>query len=448
MAAEMALPMGRELNGYRILSALGQGGMATVYRALQLALDREVALKVLPANLASDPSFKSRFRQEARAVAQLRHPNILDVHDYGDRDGTAYIVTELITGGTLEARLGTPMPVEEVVAILAPIASALDHAHSHGILHRDVKPSNILLTDDGTPVLSDFGLMRMLGKDTSLTETGMVMGTPDYMAPEQCEGEELGPAADIYALATVAFQLLTGVLPFTADTPMKVIVAKLREPATRARVLRPDLGPDIESALMRGMALNPAQRFYSATALVDALAGRGSSGIDSTVHIRSAFERFQEHTVSLSRNPMAYALTGALLVLAGILSVNEVPPRPIAHGPAPLAAPFSGGMLLLQNNPQTFIVDSRIAVPSQLSVGTPVLVKADAYTRNRVVLLAVYDSEGSVTTYSAGKVVEQENSEADHWEIAAALAIGIGLVLLAVSTVIYAVRGRRHPAPA
>ena len=443
----MTLPYGLDLGGYRIISEMGHGGMATVYRAVQIALDREVAVKVLPAALAADPGFKSRFQREARAVAQLRHPNIVDVHDYGDSDGTAYIVTELIAGGTLEGRLGVPRPVEEVIDLLAPVASALDHAHRHGILHRDVKPSNILLTDEGVPILSDFGLLRMLGKDTSVTETGMVMGTPDYMAPEQCAGEELGPGADIYALATVAFQLLTGALPFTGETPMKLIVAKLKDPAVRARAIRPDLAPEVENALLRGMALKPEQRYPTATAFVDALAGRGDPLADSTVRIRSAFEAFRERSATFARNPVGYALVGALLLLAGIVALTQAPPRPLVRGPAPLAVAFTGDLLQLADSPQTFTVDSRLAVPSSLPAGTRVLLRADGYSPTRAIQVAVYSAQGAITTYSApDDLAGQETSTADAWDAGTALSAGGGVLILVISTIIFALRGRRRRA--
>ena len=447
LAAEVSLPFGLHLGGYRIVSELGHGGMATVYRAVQVALDREVAVKVLPASLAADPGFLSRFQQEARAVAQLRHPNIVDVHDYGESGGTMYIVTELISGGTLESKLGTPRPVEEVIELLGPVASALDHAHRHGILHRDVKPSNVLLTEDGTPVLSDFGLLRILGKDASMTEKGMVMGTPDYMAPEQCEGEELGPGADIYALATVAFQLLTGALPFSGDTPMKLIVAKLKEPAVRARALRPDLSPVVENALFQGMALNPEQRFPTATAFIEALAGRGDPLADSTVRIRSAFERFRDRSQSFAGNPLVYALLGALLLLAGVLAIAQVPPRPLVRGPAPLAAPWTGGSMVLTGEPQTFTVDGRMPLPPTLPAGTAVLVKGDGYSPTRAIAISVYGVQGGVTTYSVpDDLAAQESDAADHWETGVALTVGSGVVVLVIATLVFALRRSRRRA--
>src|SRR5579859_98980 len=224
----MGIAPGTVIGPYRVVEQVGRGGMATVYKAHQAALARFVAIKVLPEFLATEEGFKERFQQEAQAVAKLRHPNILAVFDYGDFEGTAYIVNEFVNGGTLGDQLGSPLPMDYVANSLLPIASALDYAHSRSILHRDIKPTNILMTMDGTPVLGDFGLAKMMERSgPGLTQSGMIVGTPEYMSPEQCSGEKIGPAADIYSLGVVAYQMLTGQLPFTAATPAAVINAQL-----------------------------------------------------------------------------------------------------------------------------------------------------------------------------------------------------------------------------
>ena len=210
---------GDTLNGYRIVEPLGAGGMATVYRAYQPALDRFVAVKVLAANAGQDPRFRERFRREAQTVAALRHPNILVVYDWGEQDGTAYLVSELVEGGTLADRLGTPLTCEQSLQFLRPVASALDYAHERGVVHRDVKPSNVLLHPDGTPVLADFGVARMLEGSAFLTSAGVLVGTPAYMAPEVLDEGEAGPSVDLYALGVMLYEMLTGSVPFTAATP-------------------------------------------------------------------------------------------------------------------------------------------------------------------------------------------------------------------------------------
>src|SRR5262245_276349 len=188
--------------------------MATVYKAYHPALDRYVAIKVLPEFFAEEEEYRIRFQQEALSVARLRHPNILNVFDFGQERGIAYLVLELVSGGTLADRLGTRIDIHDTVALLKPLAEALDHAHRNGVLHRDIKPTNILLHLDGTPVLADFGLAKLALSVRRITASGIVMGTPEYMSPEQAAGEQIGPASDIYSFAIVAYEMLTGRVPF------------------------------------------------------------------------------------------------------------------------------------------------------------------------------------------------------------------------------------------
>ena len=267
----MTVREGAVLGSYRVMERIGRGGMATVFRAYQPALDRQVALKVLPDFFAEEETYRRRFQQEAMSVARLRHPNILQVFDFGDADGIAYIVMELIEGGTLSERLGEPMQLDAVLSLLEPLAAALDYAHSRGVLHRDIKPSNVLLRDDGTPVLADFGLARMAGALRRLTETGMVMGTPEYMSPEQAGDDQIGPASDRYAMAVVAYEMLTGHVPFEADTPAAVLVSHVTRAMPSTHELRGELSAHIEDVLRRGLAKNPADRYPSASNFVYAL---------------------------------------------------------------------------------------------------------------------------------------------------------------------------------
>ena len=269
----MALEPGSSLGSYRIESELGRGGMATVYKAYQPSLARNVAIKVLPEYFAHEPGFLERFQQEAIAVANLRHPNIPVVHDYGEQAGITYIVSEYIDGGTLTDHLGKPLPAGDVIKLLRPVAAALDHAHAKGVLHRDVKPSNVLLERDGTPMLADFGLAKMLSSDqTSLTRTGTILGTPAYMAPEQCEGQELTPAVDVYALGVVAYEMLTGRQPFVGTTPIAVMLAQVKDPLPPPHTLNPDIAQRVEDVLLKALAKHPADRYASCTAFIDDLA--------------------------------------------------------------------------------------------------------------------------------------------------------------------------------
>jgi hypothetical protein len=269
----MNLVPGSSLGQFRIVEQLGRGGMATVYKAYQPRLDRYVAIKVLPAYLAEEPGFVARFEREAMTIARLNHPNILDVYDFGEDAGVVYIVTPLLTDGTLARRVGSPLPLDEVLRLLAPLGAALDYAHDKGVLHRDFKPSNVLLRADGVPVLADFGIAKIVGQEHGLTQTGAVIGTPEYMAPEQALGEQATRSSDDYALAVVAYQLLTGVVPFRAETPVAVLLAHAHKALPLPHLANPSIDANVERALLKGLAKQPQDRYATAAAFVDALAG-------------------------------------------------------------------------------------------------------------------------------------------------------------------------------
>lgn len=269
----MKLGEGSLLGPYRVIGELGRGGMATVYKGHQNSLSRYVAIKVLPEFFAEEPGFRERFKQEAVSVANLRHPNILAVFDYGEQDGITYIVTEFVDGGTLAEQFGKALPVDYITTVLEPIAAALDYAHRREVLHRDIKPSNVLLETDGTPILSDFGLARMMtSKAERLTQSGMIVGTPEYMSPEQCQGVELDAAADQYSLAVVAYEGLTGRVPFSAETPVAVIMAQIGNELPPPRVANPDLSEAVQGALLKALAKNPKDRYKSCVSFIRALA--------------------------------------------------------------------------------------------------------------------------------------------------------------------------------
>jgi len=267
----MGLAEGTYLGPYRILDRIGQGGMATVYRAHHSALDRYVAIKVLPEFFAEDMIFRERFQLEAQSVAALRHPNILSAFDFGQIAGIPYLVMELVEGGTLADRMGSPMELQDVVQFLRPIASALDHAHAHGVLHRDIKPSNILIRQDGTPVLADFGLAKLARSVRKLTAIGTVFGTPEYMSPEQATGESLGPGADQYSLSVVAYEMLTGRVPFHGDTPGAVLISHIRRAMPATSELPGELSAHVDEVLRRGMAKAPRDRYATVSEFVAAL---------------------------------------------------------------------------------------------------------------------------------------------------------------------------------
>jgi putative two-component system response regulator len=267
----MSLGPGVQLGPYRVVERIGRGGMATVYKAYHPDLDRYVAIKVLPEFFAEEDEYRERFRQEAMSVARLHHPNILAIYDFGQERGIAYLVLELIGGGTLADKLGARIDIHDTVALLKPVADALDYAHKNGVLHRDIKPSNILLHRDGAPVLADFGLAKLAASVRRLTASGIVMGTPEYMSPEQAAGETLGPPSDIYSLAIVAYEMLTGRVPFMADTPAAVLLSHLNQSMPAMHELRGELSRHVEDALRRALAKSPAERFETASEFVAAL---------------------------------------------------------------------------------------------------------------------------------------------------------------------------------
>jgi putative two-component system response regulator len=265
------LEEGATLGPYRIVEVIGRGGMATVYKAHHPSLDRYVAIKVLPDFFAEDARYMERFLLEAQSIARLKHPNILDVYDFGREGSVTYLVLELVGGGTLAERLGTPMHIQQVVAILGPVGSALDHAHSHGVLHRDIKPSNILFHHDQTPVVADFGLAKMATSIGKATASGIVLGTPEYMAPEQALGERATSSADIYSLGIVAYEMLTGRVPFHADSAAGVLLSHLSRPMPPTRELTGELSGHVEASLRKALAKSPENRFRKASEFVVAL---------------------------------------------------------------------------------------------------------------------------------------------------------------------------------
>jgi beta-lactamase class A len=265
--------IGSTLGRYRVVARLGEGGMATVYRGHDPAVDRAVALKVVRADLAADPTFVARFLREAHAVARLQHPHILALYDFGEQGTRAFLVMPYVDGGTLADWLRRPHTPGEVVALLRPIAAALDHAHRQGIVHRDVKPSNILLVADGTPLLADFGIARVSG-DAALTRTGAGAGTPAYMAPEQITGRPLDGRADLYALGVILYEALVGRSPFPPrddETPFAVAFRQATTAPVAPRVANPALAPALEAVLLRALATEPAGRYPDGARLSAAL---------------------------------------------------------------------------------------------------------------------------------------------------------------------------------
>jgi eukaryotic-like serine/threonine-protein kinase len=270
--------IGRKLSGrYEILELLGQGGMSAVYKAQDHNLKRVVAIKLIHAHLSIDPEFVRRFEQEAAAVAQLRHPNLIQVFDFNHDADTYYIVFEFVPGETLQERLkrmgqaGRRMEVKEVVDIIAKTADGLHYAHNKEIIHRDIKPANIMLNIYGEPIVTDFGIAKIMG-GTQHTATGATLGTARYMAPEQIKGERIDPRTDLYALGIVLYEMLSGGQPpFEADSAMALMMKHITDPVPNLGELRPDLPPRLVTVVNKTLAKDKQARFASGAEMAAAL---------------------------------------------------------------------------------------------------------------------------------------------------------------------------------
>ncbi len=270
-AGDIPLPF---IPGYEVEALLGLGGMGVVFRARHQRLNRTIALKMALAGAYAGPSERERFQREAEAVAGLRHPNIVQIHDVGDSDGRPYFTMEYVEGGSLAQKLaGTPQPAREAATLVATLAQAVHAAHESKIIHRDLKPANVLLTADGTPKISDFGLARRLSGEDRLTQTGAVVGTPSYMAPEQAQGQRnvVGPAVDIYALGAILYELLTGRPPFRAESPAETVHQLISQDPVPPSRLNGKVPRDLETICLKCLRKDPNFRYGAASALADDL---------------------------------------------------------------------------------------------------------------------------------------------------------------------------------
>jgi len=302
---------GQYLGQYELLSRINRGSTSTIYKAYQSKLDRYVAIKVLSPHVVDQEGFLDRFTQEARAVAQLDHPNIVPVYDFDQTGDVAYIVFKYVESGSLRSMMnGGPMELGLAVDIVMQIGLALGYAHKRGVIHRDVKPSNVLIGEGRWALLTDFGLAKILGGGKKLTHTGIGMGTPDYMAPEQAQGLPGDGRADLYSLGVMLYEMLTGRVPFEADSSMGVVVKHITEPPPPPRQFNPEIPLAVEKVVLNAMEKDPTRRYQTAEAMIAALV-RGAGpvaeritlpSIDlATVNATRMVERPPEKAVPLSR---------------------------------------------------------------------------------------------------------------------------------------------------
>src|SRR5213596_417504 len=272
------------LGAYEVLAEVGHGGMATVYLAHDLALDRKVAIKVLePALLLMGEGMAERFKREARTAAALSHPHIIAIYAVKEGEHVLYFVMKYVQGRPLDSVIRDvgPLPIPMVQAIVAQVGDALGYAHRHGVIHRDVKSANIMLDEEGWAVVTDFGIAKVV-QAQGLTMTGVTVGTPTYMSPEQCDNREVTGASDQYSLGIVAYEMLTGTLPFQDDSIMSVMYAHFNQPPRPVTELRPDCPPNLADAVMRMLEKEPARRWPNMDDVV-AVCGRPSLRHDDPI---------------------------------------------------------------------------------------------------------------------------------------------------------------------
>ncbi len=279
---------GKQLGPYQIISQLGVGGMATVFKAYQPKMDRYIALKILPRHLSKNPEFISRFSQEARVIAQLEHPHILPVHDFGESDGYTYLAMRLVEGGTLAdfLRKRGKLELARINSIISQVGGALGYAHSKGVIHRDFKPGNVLMDEFENCLLTDFGIAKLVEVTSHLTHTGGILGTPNYISPEQGEGKPIDSRSDIYSLGIVIYQMVVGDVPYKADTPMAVVYKHINDPLPLPRQRVPNLPESVERVILKAIAKKPDDRYSTAEELVNAFQGAIQQPVGQTQEIQ------------------------------------------------------------------------------------------------------------------------------------------------------------------
>ena len=313
-----------ELPGYTVEREIGRGGMARVYLAVQKKFGRLVAVKVVSPEFTSDPTFGKRFAREARIIAQLNHPNIVQVHDVGVHENCYYLVMEYLRGGDLNRRLAKGLHMQAVLSVVKDVARALDYAHQKGYVHRDIKPENILFREDGSAVLSDFGIAKVVSASASLTRHGSVVGTPQYMSPEQGAGRSLDGRSDLYSLGVVFFRMLSGDVPYKADSAVAIGVRHLQDPVPR---LPPHLSP-FQDVIDRFLAKKPEDRFQSGAEVIEALDRTRAEGVVpnnvvktevvTTAEIRAVSDSMRDGMEVIRAEPGTYRKTAERSTRAGL----------------------------------------------------------------------------------------------------------------------------------
>jgi len=374
----MAGLTGKTLDHYRLIEQVGQGGMATVYRAQDIRTLNEIALKVLSPTISGDKRFVRRFRREAGLVVRLKHPNIVPVLDYGEANGMVYLVMPYIQGSTLSDHIRTKqLSAENVLRWTDEIAQALDFAHQQGIIHRDIKPSNVIISKSGQALLTDFGLARMADQSSTLTGS-MLMGTPAFISPEQGRGQELDHRSDQYAFGILLFQILTGQLPFDGDNPMATVLKHLQDPVPRLRSINARIPQTVENIVLKSLAKNPENRFESVAELnrlfQAAMRGKPIPDIDLPTEtlpggaVRASLESPAPTALASSSRPRWFAPALIAVFLIAVLSIaTALSGRENPNSPTPIPATFAAEASPVIDEP------AAISLPSPTPQPTAVL---------------------------------------------------------------------------
>lgn len=397
---------GQNLGKYRVLEPLGSGGMARVYRGYHPQLDRYVAIKVLRSDLVEDEMFLTRFRQEAQAVAALRHPNIIQVHDFDVEDGLYFMVMELLDGDTLHTRLNDyrvrdePMPWGEMVRILLDVLDGLTYAHQEGMIHRDIKPANILLTRRGQAVLADFGIAQIVG-GTRHTVSGVLLGTLNYMAPEQGLEGVSDVRSDLYSLGVVLYEMLTRRPPFDADTPLAILLKHVNDPLPLPTELNPDVPAPLERIVLKALAKERDGRFQSGTEMAEALktaAAEAQIALPAGISLPLSF--------STSEAPSDSVAVFSGTARAKLADVEFAAQDTAATTSDAIVADLAA--LKAQEPPVTELTAASTAVPDddQLSVGRAILTGAGIILLFNMLVIMLSGRSGSSWFFAQGWPIE------------------------------------------